>query len=475
MRSLRFILGAVFVVFMLKFGAACLFLWMLAEEQAAETADSGIVFSSDDDDPADDEDAPTKAAVDFDKPAKDGAKPVAKPRSEPFLKRLPLPDGKNGDDATPQKSGHVHALSLDPAGTRVVAVSQHNTWCLDVATGKVLQTFQNELPTNNPRPQLIGASRDARFVIIPSVDGKDVTVREASTGKVIGTCHLTDTNKFNKFLLESRLPAMTPAEDYLLVGTGVVTPGNLHALSTKTGKEKLLDVPRIDFSKQDYEYLIPIPQSSTFLVYGTPRVDRKNPSNLFAVDFSTGKETALSCLHGGPHFNGWRPLVLSPDGSLLLVKGLASVEVCDWRANRLVFHYEEKVAAFDHACFTPDGKRVAFIRRANGVIESEIDPQTGKWVNHRIDDVVHLFDIATQEKIATYTPHADGLDSMVRALALSHDGKSFAVWTGNEVTLIDFRVAFGVAPLPPGQRLEGPESLPLKQLTEVKDSPKKPK
>jgi hypothetical protein len=476
MRSARYILGVFVVVCLLKFGASYLTSLLIGEEEDPPPAASGTQSADQSQTASTNDDDVKKANPDLEWAAKDAAKAANLAPRALFRKRLALPDGKNADAASGDKDYYVHALCLDPAGTRVIAVSQHNTWCLDVATGNTLQTFHNELPTNNPRPQLIGASPDARFVIVPSVDGKDVTLRDAATGRVIGGSHLSDTGKFNKFLLESRLPALTPAADYLLVGTGVVTPANLHALSTRTAADKLVDVPRIDFSKKAYEYLLPIPQASTFLVYGSARVDHKtNPSNLFAVDLATGKETPLTCLHFAPLFTDYRPMALSPDGSLLLVKGLATLEVCDWRANRLLFHYEEKVAHFDHACFTPDGQRVAFIDRANGVIQSQIDPQTGKWVNHPIDDVINLFDIARQEKIGSFTPHTEGLGSRVRALAISHDGQSFAVWTGTEVTVVDFQSAFGVAPLPPCQRLAGPESLPLKPLSDNKELPRKPK
>jgi len=167
-------------------------------------------------------------------------------------------------------------------------------------------------------------------------------------------------------------------------------------------------------------------------------------------------------------------MVLSPDGSLLLVSNIGTMEICNWRTNRLVFRHTEGSSNFVDACFTPDGKRVAVLWHWNSKnIMFGVDPKTGKSWHY--DDEVRLYDIARQEKIGSFTPHNYGLDSHVRALALSHDGKSFAVWTGSDITLIDFQSAFGVDPLPPSPRLQGPESLPLKPLADGKEPPRKPK
>jgi hypothetical protein len=56
---------------------------------------------------------------------------------------------------------------------------------------------------------------------------------------------------------------------------------------------------------------------------------------------------------------------------------------------------------------------------------------------------------------------------------MNQDGQSFAIWSGSEVDLIDFQTAFGVTPLPPGPRLEGPEQLPLAQPPSNADKTKK--
>jgi hypothetical protein len=424
-----------------------------------------------------DEDAAKKPDAERAKPDKDGTKPARTVRGDKLvLKRLSLPDEKAPDGKSVDKGFHVHALCLNPAGKRLVAVSQHDTYCLDIDSGKVLQTFHNVLPTNNPRPQYIAASPDARFVFVQSADGKEVTLCEAATARVIGRYKLSDPAKMTTFLLESRMPALTPAGEYLLVGSGSVSPTNLHAVSTTTGAGALVDMPRVDLKQRDYKHMLPVPQRSTFIVCGGPRVDSKNhPANIFAVDTTTGKETALNCLSFQPSYVDNRPLVLSPDGSLLLVKGQNAIEVCDWRANRLLFHHALNNTHYDHACFTPDGKRFAVIMRSSGILRFELDPNSDKSISKPIPDVVELFDIARQEKIGSFTPQDSGFGISVRALAVSHDGKSFAMWTGTEVNFIDFEAAFGVAPLPPGPRMEGPESLPLKQPPAKADPPRKPK
>jgi hypothetical protein len=193
------------------------------------------------------------------------------------------------------------------------------------------------------------------------------------------------------------------------------------------------------------------------------RADRKtNPSGLSTVNLTTGKETPLASPRVQPAVIDQRPLILSPDGSLLLVKGADKLEVCDWRSDRLLFHHEQKNDHYVQPCFTPDGKRFAVIRRVTGLTRYEFDPNTpGRTIGHRIDDEVFLFDVARQEQIGSFRPAEHGLDSVVSALALSGDGQSFAVWTGSQVDVVDFQAAFGVAPLPPGPRLQGPEELPL--------------
>src|SRR5262249_39457285 len=152
----------------------------------------------------------------------------------------------------------------------------------------------------------------------------------------------------------------------------------------------------------------------------------------------------LTSLHFQPAVADIRPLVLSPDASLLLVKGADKLAVCDWRADRLLFEHAVNNTHYVHACFTPDSKRLAVIHRTTGLLRFEFHPTPpGKSVGHRIDDEVQLFDIARQEMIGSFTPKAHGLDSVVSALAMSGDGKSFALWSGSEVDLIDFEAAFG--------------------------------
>jgi hypothetical protein len=416
-----------------------------------------------------DEDAP--------KPANQAAKPTPPvPSDYMFLKRISITQGYSPEDVAADKGHNQYGLCLDPTGAHVLAVTRYNTYCFDVATGKLLQTYHSELANSPGKPQFVAASPDARFVAVPSADGKDVSVREAATARQLGAIHLSDSSRFYKLLLESRLPSFTPAGDFLLVSAGTVSPNALYAVSTKTGTAKLVDMPKIDITKKDFSHLLPVPQWSTFLVCGSSLVDHKdNPSNLFAIDYTTGKETPLTCLSAGPQLIGYRPLVLSPDGRLLLVKNVDTMQVCEWCTNRVVFTCKQALYSYNHPCFTPDGTRVAVIVRNNGLIKWVIDPMTGKKTNQHIDDEVQLFDIARQVKIGSFTPHADGLDVNVRALAMSADGKSFAVWAGQEITLVDFQSAFGVDPLPPGQHLSGPETLPLKQPPESKDAPRKPK
>src|SRR5581483_5712923 len=122
---------------------------------------------------------------------------------------------------------------------------------------------------------------------------------------------------------------------------------------------------------------------------------------------ATGRERPLNCLGFQPMYVDDRPMVLSPDGNLLLVKGKDAVDVCDWRGNRFLFHHARNSTHFDHACFTPDGKRFAVIARSN-LIRFELDPNSDKSISRPIPDVIELFDVARQERIGSFTPQDYG-------------------------------------------------------------------
>jgi hypothetical protein len=307
-------------VLLLTFVGSYFFMVGRSENQAAESAAPAKPLPEKDQLPSTNEDTPPKPDVEAVEQLDAQTKPTTIPQREGLvLKRLTLPDERNAD-GTPRNKDHViQSLALDPTGRRLVAASRQTTYCLDIATGQVLQTFSNDSPPHNTRPQFIATSPDARFVMLCSADGKEVTLREAATARLIGTYRLDDKSRSNQFQFESRLPALTPAGDFLLLGAGTVTPNALHAVSTRTGAGKLVDVPRVDFSKKDYRYLLPVPQASTFFVHAGAHFDKANPSNLYAVDFSTGKETPLTCLPTHPNLSDNRPLTLSPDGTLLLV------------------------------------------------------------------------------------------------------------------------------------------------------------
>jgi WD40 repeat protein len=142
----------------------------------------------------------------------------------------------------------------------------------------------------------------------------------------------------------------------------------------------------------------------------------------------------------------------------------------------LLFEYKVHSARYSDACFTPDGKRIAAVWHDNNnrVIRIITDPKMGK-TDSRTDDEVCLFDLDRQEKIGSFKPHAYGLGTGIRAMAVSHDGQSFVIWSGAEINLVDFQAAFGVAALPPSLRLQGPDQLPLKEVTGNPEPPRKRK
>jgi hypothetical protein len=403
------------------------------------------------------------------------ANDAARPDKGLFLRRLGLPQSKEKDTRAEVQDLFVQALYLDPTGTRLLAVGLHESYCIDVAGAKLLQRIRND--SSLRRSFLLVGSPDARFVVVPDADGKEFTLRDAATGRAIGGAQRLPEEKVSLSQWTSRFPTFTPARQYLLVAASSPRDSTLYAISTQTGKRQVVDLSNRDRSNRDFSCVLALPQQSTLFLAGGARVDRKsNPSGVAVLDLATGKETRLASLTVGPSTIENRCMALSPDGTLLLVKSKDTLEVCDWRNDQLVFQYQDKLGHLVHPWFTPDGKRLIALRRASGVLRLQLDPENpGRTLARRIDDVICLFDLTRQEPIGSFTPAQHGLDTLVRALAMSHDGRSFAVWSGNEVTLIDFQTAFGIAPLPPQPRLEGPEELPLKPEPAKAEMPRRRK
>lgn len=447
---------------LVAFAGSFVFLSGRWDNRAAESAEPDAAPAGEGRKPAANEEVPEQPGPGDGAPADEKANPApAAPHRQLFLKRLRLPGVNDADPRTRAHDMFHRALYLDAAGARLLAVSREEVHCIEVASGKVLQTFRSE--SSGKRNEGIAASPDARFVVLADADGNGLTLRDAATGRAVGTLRVPENQRLAQLQWNSRSPSFTPAGDFLLVGVASPSESALHALSTKTGAAWVVNVPRGNTGKRDFGHLLAVPQWSTLLVANSLRADRKtNPSGLFAVNLATGKETPLAGPRVRPAVIDQRPLVLSPDGSLLLIKGADKLEVCDWRSGRVLFHHERNHDHYVQPWFTPDGKRFAVIRRVTDLIRYEFDPSTpGKSIGHRIDDEVFLFDVARQEQIGSFRPAEHGLDSVVSALALAADGQSFAVWTGSQVDVVDFQTAFGVAPLPSGPRLQGPEELPL--------------
>jgi hypothetical protein len=290
---------------------------------------------------------------------------------------------------------------------------------------------------------LAAVSPDGRFAAVPHENEKELDVRETATGRLVRTYRLDDKSRFP---FHTGQLAFGQSGDALIALADRNAPV-LHLISTQTGTGRVLTVPA--FSKNDvFAELLYAADKGTVLAHrGLNKHSKGAAPDVSAFDLSAGKETPLTSLTIRPHsWNHDRPWKLSPDGTLLLVKGDKDIQICEWQADRRVF--EHKGDTYQDPTFTPDGKRFLVcwhdVRHGSpGYIYIGGPPQQ--------KGTVELFSIARKERIATFTPADNDFPHDPTALAVSADGRTLAVATERTVGLIDFQAAFGVAPIPLSQ------------------------
>jgi hypothetical protein len=244
---------------LITFAGSYVFLAGRWENQAAESVEPDAAPPGEGQGPAAGAEAPAKPGPGDGVPADEKADPApAGPRRQLFLKRLRLPGAKVADPRTAAHDMFHRALYLDPTGARLLAVSREEAHCIDVASGKVLQTFRSE--SSGKRNEGIAVSPDARFVVLADADGNGLTLRDAATGRVAGTLRVPENQRLSQLQWNSRSPSFTPAGDFLLVGIASPSESALHALSTKTGAARVVNLPRVSGSKRDLGHVLAVPQ-----------------------------------------------------------------------------------------------------------------------------------------------------------------------------------------------------------------------
>jgi hypothetical protein len=392
------------------------------------------------------------------RPAEEAAPKPAPPRRV-VLKLWKLP----GDPKTEGKGyadlSTVRQLYFDPTGTRLVTVAKQEAHCLDTAAGRILHTFRPDPPSNRPVSFPLSVSPDGRFLAVPHDDQKVLEVYATATGRPVRTHRLDERGRFP---FSDGQVAFTPDGDFLL--TLVDRDGPLAlALATRGGGAETERAVRVANFTARSEYnlaFLPAPRWGALLFRRGFYFDAKtNPSAWFALDLKTGREWPLTALSTcAEAWAGERTARLAPGGAWLLVEGREGMEVCDWRANRLVRAF--KGTGLHDADFTPDGRRVLAIWHDYKWVP---DPARQIVIDNRprATTRLKLFDIATGEDLAESLPTDHGFPAAPTAVAVSPDGKTLGVATGRVVGLVDFAGAFDVAPLPALPLPAGPEPWPL--------------
>jgi hypothetical protein len=336
---------------------------------------------------------------------------------------------------------YVREIFINPTGDKVVTLTNKEGVCWDVASGARLQTFH---AATKGDPQALFVSPDARVMAIVKQNGKEVALREAATGKLIGKYQPTSGTERP---IEKYPPAFTPGSEYFLFCHRENKLDAICALSTRTGAGRVVHVPR-DWGRNNYEWklLAPLPRQGV--------VVRQVPyAGVFTVELKTGKERQIESIDFEPITKGEsHSLKTSPDGRFVTARNKDQLKVFDWRNDRYIMK-DKSTPTFRNEWFTPDGERLAVHRKSDTIyiVNGVRYTPPGGWLQ--------LIDIATGTKIGEFIMDDNGLDGL-SALAFSRDGRSFVMAdTTTHVAVVDFERAFGAAPLPPVFP-EGPETLP---------------
>jgi WD40 repeat protein len=385
------------------------------------------------------------------------------PRASFRIRKLPAPEKLEGLE---KNSYDVADLTIDDAGTRVLAKSKREVNCLDLASGRILHTFRPAKPRSDfqkPDTKYMFLSPDTKYVMVGSeshsgtkAQTKEMITYSADDGQLVGIGKLNDRSELYHFTDPS---SFTPNGDYLLLPSTHFSAGFLlQALTSRTGSVELLNFPGSGKMNYDYRLLLPVPGEPVLIVYRDRSSKSDNPGGVAALDLRTGAETPITSLTIKPWTLFYdRGVQLSLDGTRVLSQGIRELQVCDWRSNQRLL--EMKVGSdeqYNNARFTPDGKRFVVLWTPHYQLLHIGGPKSGF---ESVPSELRLYDIATQTKIATFIPKNHGLSGRINALAISRDGKTLAWGADTSVVAIDFRAAFGIDPLPPTPRHSGPDVL----------------
>lgn len=379
--------------------------------------------------------------------------------------KMPAPAKRSGSDYDPIE------ITLSDDGTHALVKSKFEVHSLNVVSGLILRTFQPPPPRyKSSFPETTSAmflAPDASRVIVAShselkslssknrpvsKEVKEVMMYDAKSGSTLGKGSLDERSSLTDF---AKAAAFTPNGDYLLLptfyyGGGII----LQAVATSSGNVSMVNVGGKNDSQRSWELTLPVPKEPKLIYYGLRDV-KANPGGVYALDLSSGKEEPITALTVHPWTLNNRGVRLSPDGRLILSHGLKGFQVCDWQTGRRLLEKDTgEKQGYSNGQFTPDGKRFIiqwtpyFQFYRNGV----------RTTYSRI----FLYDVASKNEIAKFTPEEHGLKVEINALTISRDGKTLVWGEETRVIAMDFKSMFGVDPLPPTARPAGPDVLPLK-------------
>jgi WD40 repeat protein len=385
-------------------------------------------------------------------------KHVAAPDSQlaSIRRRLNVPS-----DVAPDRFGKSPADILDVAinanATRLITKSKKEIIYWDLNTGKKLQSFLPPKPAwdyQEPTMNRVFVSPDTRIIATLTQNKKHeylLELHETETKRLLGTAVPEKTT----LLHDTMYPTFTASGANLLL-YGEARGGGLAVVAIATSNAALASIHRGEkgFKQGLALEVLPSPTEPILMVF------RRGETPISTLDLRTGKETPLTAITSKPwHLLFQRGMAISPDGKYVLSGGVKELQVCDWRSNRLVFSLKDDDCAYIRPHFTPDGKRLLFVREPQYDLIYIGGPRSG--TREDVPCTLELYDIATQSKLGEFTFDKDQTIDRAQALAISQDGKTIAVAKHTSVFCLDFQAALGVAPLPPMPR-PTTDALPLK-------------
>ena len=358
--------------------------------------------------------------------------------------------GKTKDD--------VLDLRINEFGTQILSKSGRAVHCWDIAGNKILHTF--ELPKRrlayqkptaghaflSPNTKIVGIFRE-----LPD-DLSEVALYESDNGKLIGKFSLGK----KKTLYDASTPdAFTASGDYLLLRCGrSLGPPALFAIATVNAKGFLVQTPEPETRESPLELLIPHPTEPLFFLLRRSNKRAENPSGISLLNLKSQQTTAVAGITDNPSSLFFdRGLEISGDGKLLLMHSIqnksehtpSAIEVCDWKAGKRLCRITEDMVHYTNTHFSPDGKRFFVVRNADYF---ELNIGTG-GTHENVPDRIELYEAASGNQLASVSIDQFGIKGDISASAISGDGRKLALVQGLDIHIIDFRTAFGVAPLTP--------------------------